>query len=78
MTPELIAFLGQFGLPLTMLVVVLAAGAKGTWRWGREVDAANLRADKAEVDSKEWQRLALEAMRAGTKVIEKAANGKPT
>jgi hypothetical protein len=82
MTPELISFLGQFGLPLTMLVVVLTAGARGTWRWGREVEAANLRADKAELAAKEWQAIALTAMRAGTKAVEKvaevAANGKTT
>lgn len=75
MTPELIAFLGQFGLPLTMLVVVLTAGARGTWRWGREVVAAELRADKAESAAKEWQAIALKAMQAGEKVLTVATNG---
>jgi nicotinamide riboside kinase len=64
-----------------MLVVVLAAGARGTWRWGREVEAANVRADKAELAAKEWQGTALTAMRAGTRAVEvaeKVANGKST
>jgi len=78
MTPEFIAFLGQFGLPITMLVVVLTAGARGTWRWGREVEAAELRAEKAELASKEWQGIALKALNVGQKVIEVAANGKTT
>lgn len=84
MTPELIAFLGQYGLPITMFVVAFAMGARGTWRWGREVVAAEMRADKAEKERDEWKFIALDSLRAGTKVIEVGAkvvevvaNGKP-
>lgn len=73
MTPELIAFIGQYGLPITMLVIVLASGARGTWRWGREVDAANLRADNAELRSDGWRDIALKAMSGGTRAVEVAA-----
>lgn len=86
MTPEVLDFLGKFGLPITMLLGTLAAGARGTWVWGRELKAANTRADKAELAAKEWQATALTAMRAGTKGVEVGAkaveivvngNGKP-
>jgi hypothetical protein len=71
MTPEFAAFLGQFGLPLTILVVAAITGARGIWVWGRELKAANLRADTAEERAKEWQAIALKALNFGEKVAEK-------
>lgn len=77
MTPELIAFLGQYGLPITMLIVVIVSGARGIWRWGREVDAANARADKAELRADKWQGVALDALKVSKDVVAVVANGKP-
>lgn len=70
MTPELAAFLGQFGLPITILVVAAWTGAKGIWVWGRELMAANSRAEAAEKRALEWQGIALKALNVGEKVIE--------
>lgn len=70
MTPEFAAFLGQFGLPITILVVAAIFGARGTWRWGREVEAAEKRAEAAEARAKEWQGIALKALNVGEKVID--------
>lgn len=69
MTPEQIAFLGQYGLPLTMLVTVLSTGARGIWVWGREMKAAELRAEAAEKRATEWQGIALKALNVGEKVV---------
>jgi hypothetical protein len=69
MTPEFAAFLGQFGLPLTMLVVVLTTGARGIWVWGRELNAADTRATRAETRAAEWQAIALKALNVGEKVV---------
>lgn len=69
MTPELAAFLGQFGLPITILVVSAITGARGTWVWGRELQAATQRAEAAELRAHEWQGIALKALNVGEKVI---------
>jgi hypothetical protein len=70
-TPEFAAFLGQFGLPITILVVAAVTGARGIWVWGRELKAATARAETAEVRAKEWQDIALRALNVGEKVVEK-------
>jgi hypothetical protein len=70
-TPEFAAFLGQFGLPLTILVVAAITGARGVWVWGRELKAANDRADAAEHRSREWQDIALKALNVGEKVVDR-------
>jgi hypothetical protein len=69
MTPEVATFLAQFGLPLTILVVAAVTGARGIWVWGRELTAANARADAAELRASEWQGIALKALNVGEKVV---------
>lgn len=73
MTPEFAAFLGQFGLPITILVVTAITGARGIWVWGRELKAAVHRAEAAELRAKEWQGIALKALNVGEKVIDTKA-----
>lgn len=73
-TPEFAAFLGQFGLPLTILVVTAITGARGIWVWGRELTAAVQRAEAAELRAHEWQGIALKALNVGEKVIETKAS----
>lgn len=70
MTPEVAAFIREFGLPISILVVLGISGARGIWVWGRELKAANERADHAEKRAKEWQDVALKALRVGEKVVE--------
>jgi hypothetical protein len=70
MTPEFAAFLGQFGLPITILVIGAISGARGIWVWGRELQAAISRAEAAEIRAKEWQIIALKALNVGEKVID--------
>lgn len=75
MTPEFASFLGQFGLPITFLVVSAITGARGIWVWGRELRATEARAVAAEVRAQEWQGIALKALNVGEKVLDpKAAN----
>lgn len=78
MTPEFAAFLGQFGLPLTILVVLVVSGTRGTWVWGREL--ANERAEKdlARKKEAEWKTIAFKALGLGEAVVggaEKNADG---
>lgn len=73
MTPEFSAFLGQFGLPITFLVVTAISGARGIWVWGRELSAAVQRAEAAELRAHEWQGIALKALNVGEKVIDAKA-----
>jgi hypothetical protein len=75
MTPEVAQFLAQYGLPLTMLVVVVTTGARGIWVWGRELKAAELRVAEADARTvkeerraNQWQRIALKALDVGEKV----------
>lgn len=68
MTPEVAVFLREFGLPLFILFAAAIFGARGTWVWGRELKAADLRADKAEREAAEWQAIALKALSVGEKV----------
>lgn len=70
MTPEFSAFLGQFGLPITMLVVVLTTGARGIWVFGRELKAAEAEKELARLDAKEWRGIALKALNVGEKVAD--------
>lgn len=77
MTPEFAAFLGQFGLPITILVFAAIFGARGTWRWGREVDKAYElveyeRGEKmaARADAEEWKDIALKALNVGEKAVD--------
>jgi hypothetical protein len=70
MTPEVAGFLATYGLPITMLLVALATGARGIWVWGRELQAANVRGDAAEGRAQEWQAIALKALRVGEKVVD--------
>ena len=68
MTPEFAAFLGQFGLPISMLVVVLTTGARGMWVWGRELH-------KAEAQAVEWRTIALRALNVSEKATKGVVNG---
>lgn len=70
MTPELAAFLGQFGLPITLLVVTAMTGARGTWVWGRELAAERMEKELARADAKEWKVIALQALKVGEKVVD--------
>ena len=70
MTTEFAAFLGQFGLPITILVVAAVSGARGIWVWGRELTAAVHRAEAAEKRAREWQGIAMKALNVGEKVID--------
>lgn len=69
MTPEFAAFLGQFGLPLTILVVVVTTGARGTWVWGRELAAERAEKEHARKDASEWKAIALKALNVGEAAI---------
>lgn len=69
MTPEFAAFLGQFGLPLTILVVVVTTGARGTWVWGRELASERAEKEHARKDAAEWKAIALKALNVGEKVV---------
>ena len=59
---DLEQFLREFGLPLTLLVVIVVTGSRGIWVWGRELLAANTRAD-------EWKKIALKSLSAAEKVV---------
>lgn len=56
--------LTQFGLPLASLVIVVVTGARGTWVFGRELQASLKREE-------EWKQIAYKALSIGEKVIEK-------
>lgn len=70
MTPEFAAFLGQFGLPITILVVAAISGARGIWVWGRELKNERNEKDLAREDAKEWKSIALKALNVGEKVAD--------
>ncbi len=72
MTPEFAAFLGQFGLPITMLIAVLTTGARGIWVWGRELKAERAEKELARRDAKEWRVIALKALNVGERAVEVA------
>lgn len=76
MTPEFAAFLGQFGLPITILVVAAYTGAHGIWVWGRELKSVYAlveyeREEKvlARQDADEWKEIALKALNVGEKAV---------
>ena len=69
MTPEFAAFLGQFGLPITILVVTAITGARGIWVWGRELKAERAEKELARADAKEWREIALKALNVGEKAV---------
>lgn len=73
MTPDAIALLGQFGLPITMLVVLAWTGARGTWVWGRELESERNEKVFAREDAKEWKAIALKALNVGEKVVKAVA-----
>lgn len=54
----------QFGLPVSMLILALLTGARGTWVFGRELEASLRREE-------EWKQIAYKALSIGEKVIEK-------
>ena len=70
MTPEFAAFLGQFGLPITFLVVTAISGARGIWVWGRELTAERAEKELARQDAREWRAIALKALNVGEKVAD--------
>lgn len=64
------AIVERFGLPVSILVIILYTGYKNVWVWGRHVieQREDLRAQlqKMEEEKNEWKHLAL----AGVKVVE--------
>jgi hypothetical protein len=76
MTPEFASFLKDYGLPLTMLVIGAITGGRGIWVWGRELKAAEARAERAEARADEWQAIALRALEVGEKGMTIAGGAK--
>lgn len=54
----------NFGFPLAALVIVVATGARGTWVFGRELQASLKREE-------EWKQVAYKALNLGERVVEK-------
>lgn len=71
-----VSFLGQFGLPITMLVVLAWTGARGIWVWGREL--LNERAEKllAREERDEWKGIALTALNVAEPAVAVVATDK--
>lgn len=57
------ALIQQFGLPISMLILALVSGARGTWVFGREFRASVQREE-------DWKQIALKALNVGEKVID--------
>lgn len=77
MTPEFAAFLGQFGLPITILVVLVISGSRGIWVWGREllkayelVEYERSEKERARAEREEWKDIALKALNVGEKAVD--------
>lgn len=73
MTPEFAAFLGQFGLPITMLVVLGVFGARGTWVWGRELTNERAEKELARQERDEWKDIALKALNVAEPAVAVAS-----
>lgn len=72
MTPEFAAFLGQFGLPITILVVLGITGARKIWVWGRELDNERAEKELARKERDEWKSIALKALSVTDKTLSVA------
>lgn len=56
-----------------MLVVLAWTGARGTWVWGRELQAEREEKLLARTDANEWKAIALKAVNVGERVVKVVA-----